>query len=90
MALDGIRIINNTANAVTGGIKIGTTSGATDVLATVAVGANAEVWVPAKDLLIPYQATTGRQNYFVDAVTSWNSANLSFMFSQRRIFGPPV
>lgn len=37
----GMVVFNSTANAVTGGVKVGTTSGATDVTVALAIGANA-------------------------------------------------
>jgi hypothetical protein len=68
-----IHIMNNTANAVTGGIKIGTTAGGTDVLAAGAVAANALVsFVP----LIGAANPAASRTIYVDAVTAWNSANI--------------
>ncbi len=49
-AIDGLHFLNSTANAITGGIKIGTSFGATDVDATIAIGANADIWVPGTTL----------------------------------------
>lgn len=72
-----IFINNTTANAVTGGVKIGTTSGATDVLAAFAVGANAKLYVPTANLLKKWFSTSAAQTCFFQDVTSWNSANLT-------------
>lgn len=69
----GIVIRNNSANAVTGGIKVGTTDGGTDVLAAGAVGANAVVvYLP----LIGAANTAAARTLYVQAVTAWNSADL--------------
>jgi hypothetical protein len=68
-----IHIRNNTANAVTGGIKVGTVAGGTDVLAAGAVAANALVsFVP----LIGAANPAASRTIYVDAVTAWNSANI--------------
>ena len=68
-----IHILNNTANAVTGGIKIGTTAGGTDVLAAGTVAANALVsYVP----LIGAGSQFVSRTLYVDAVTAWNAANI--------------
>ena len=68
-----IHILNNSANAVTGGIKIGTTNGGVDVLAAGAVIASALVsFVP----LIGAANAAAVRTIYVDAVTGWNAANL--------------
>jgi len=70
----GIVFFNTTANAVTGGIKVGTTSGAVDVVAAQAVGANALVYITDATLLKRIFSTSATQQLFIQAVTSWNSA----------------
>ena len=68
-----IHIRNNTANSVTGGIKIGTAAGGTDVLAAGTVNFNALVsFVP----LIGAANPSAVRTLYVDAVTGWNSANI--------------
>lgn len=70
-----IHIKNNTANAVTGGIKVGTTLAGTDVLAAGAVAASALVsYVP----LIGGANPSAVRTIYVDAVTGWNSATIDF------------
>jgi len=71
-----IIIVNNTANAITGGLKFGTTSGATDVVTTVAVGANATTFVLDSALSKRLFSKTVAQTVFVQDVTAWNSANV--------------
>lgn len=72
--LVGMVVFNSTANAVTGGVKIGTTSGATDVMVALAVGANAlVVGAPLKQIF----SQSVDQTLFIQAVVSWNSANIT-------------
>lgn len=74
--LGDITLNNTTANAVTGGIKLGTTLGGTEVLATVAVGANAKVVVKNSTLSsVPYSPTLVTILY-IGAVSAWNSASV--------------
>lgn len=69
-------ITNNTANAITGGLKFGTSAGGTDVITAIAVGANAVIHVPDATVLKRRYAKASAQTIFVDAVTAWNSANI--------------
>ena len=68
---------NTTANAVTGGIKFGTTSGATDIIAALAVAASATAFTADAALLKRFFSPTASQQIFFDAVSSWNSANVN-------------
>lgn len=72
-----INIFNTTANAVTGGIRIGTTAAGTDVVVAQAVGANAILTIADADVLLKFFSTTVAQSLFIEAVTAWNSANLN-------------
>lgn len=70
--ISSIDIVNGTANAVTGGVDIGTSAGADDIVAAVAVGANATVHpTPLKRLF------AAQQTVHVSAATAWNSASLT-------------
>lgn len=69
-------IRNNTANAVTGGIRVGTTAAGVDIHATMAVAASAMV---VGTPLIPAYSATARSLY-VEAVTGWNSASVDVVF----------
>ena len=82
--LRAIYIQNTTANAVTGGINIGTTSGGSDVVLAFAVGANGLLVVDGATLLKKYMSSTQDQLLFISAVTAWNSAvlNIRFQFDQ--------
>lgn len=68
-----IHIRNKTVNAVTGGVKVGTTAGGVDVLAAGAVAASALVtYTP----LISAANTAAARTLYFDAVTAFNSASL--------------
>jgi hypothetical protein len=68
-----IQIHETAGNAVTGGLRIGTSAGATDVVVAQAVGANAlfvltDVAVVKKTFpFVPF-------DLYVEAVTDWNGA----------------
>lgn len=68
---------NSTANAVTGGIAVGTTSGAADVVAAQACAANCLVFVTDATLLKRVFSTTAAQPIFVTPVTAGNNANVT-------------
>jgi hypothetical protein len=74
--IDSIIIINNNANAVTGGLKFGTTAGGTDVVSSVAVGANAFTHVADSALAKKVFSKTANTTIYVQDVTAWNSANV--------------
>lgn len=65
-----ITVRNQTANAVTGGIKFGTTNGGTDVIAALAVAAS----VVARDVSVLKTSYAAAGTLYFDAVTAWNSA----------------
>lgn len=67
---------NTTVNAVTGGIKIGTTAGGTDVVTALAVAASANTYVTDANLSKRYFSQSSAQQIFIDAVTGWNSASV--------------
>ena len=71
-------IQNTTANAVTGGISIGTTANGTDVVAAQAVGASTIVFVTDATLLKRVFSATAATVLHAAPVTSSNTANLTF------------
>jgi hypothetical protein len=75
--LRAIYVQNTTANAVTGGIDIGTTSGGTDVASAVAVAGNALVVIAPSN---GYFSATANQLLYITAHTAWNSAVLNIRF----------
>lgn len=84
-AIDSIYFRNRTANAVTGGIKIGTTAGGVDIVAAQAVGASAFGHVPAADLLKRFFSVTDRQVLYIDAVSAWNSASIDLYITLNKL-----
>ncbi len=74
--IDYIIVKNNTANAITGGLKFGTTDGGVDIVAALAVGANALTFALDAAVLLRIFSTSATQQIFFDAVAAWNSANV--------------
>ena len=83
--IDSIVFNNTTANAVTGGIKIGTTNGGTDVIAAQAVAANAFVKVQPAAILISAFSMTASTTLFVQDVSSWNSASVDMYMKLKQV-----
>lgn len=74
--INKIAIRNTTANAITGGIKIGTTTGAADVVLAIAVAGNALITIQDAALLKTMFSTVTSQALFVQTATLWNSASI--------------
>lgn len=84
----GIRdcwVLGNNGNAVTGGLRIGTTDGGADVVTAQTVGANAKAAVLDSDLSKRFFSKTANQTLYVQAVTSWNSANIDLYMKLERL-----
>jgi hypothetical protein len=78
--ITGIVVHNTTANAVTGGVNIGTAAGGAQVVSALTVGANALVTVPSASILAPLFNSSGTpvaQQLFINAATAFNSASLN-------------
>lgn len=75
--INKVIVQNTTGNAVTGGLKFGTTSGATDIVVALTVGANALTFVADAALLKQIFSTTATQTIFIDTVTLWSSASVN-------------
>lgn len=76
-AIRDIYINNTTANAVSGGIDIGTTSGAADVVSAKVCAANCLTFVADAALLKRVFSLTAAQNLFITGHTDAASANLT-------------
>jgi hypothetical protein len=75
----GIFAANTTANAVTGGISIGSTANGTDIVATITCAANCVSNSPGTNTLVKSVfSTTAATSLHAAAVTAWNSANVTF------------
>lgn len=77
---------NTTANAVTGGVKVGTTSGGTDSLAAQAIAANTLDTTPGAGFTKRIFSTTADTTMYLQAVTAWNNASVNFSIVLRRLF----
>lgn len=74
--IDEIFIQNTTANAITGGLDIGTTLAGADVVSAIAVAGSALFMVPAASILKRVFSTTDPTTLYFGAHSSWNSANI--------------
>ncbi len=83
--IESITFENTTANAVTGGIKIGTTSGGTEVIVAQPVGANELVEVNNHDILKSIFSLTASQTLYIQAVTAWNSADVNMYIKLKQL-----
>lgn len=70
-------IRNTTGNAITGGLRIGTTGGAVDVVVALAVAGSALQAVADATLLKRVFSASVAQILFLEAVTLWNGASLN-------------
>lgn len=80
-----IVVENTTGNAVTGGIRIGTTAGGVDVVTAIAVSANALFVITDTVLLKSIFSLSTDTTLYIETVTLWNSANLNIRFVLRKI-----
>ena len=85
-AIERIHFAETAGSAVTGGIRIGTSSGAADVVAAQAVGANALDTIADAALLKRVFSRSAAQTLHVQAVTDWNDASLELSFVCRKVF----
>lgn len=76
----GVVVNNSTANAITGGLRVGTTNGGVDVVVALAVAGNALQAIPDATLLKRFFSTSVDTTLFIQAVTLWNSASLNLTF----------
>ena len=78
--LQQIIVSNSTASAVTGGIAIGTTANATDIVTALTCAGNCLTFVTDATMLKRVFSTTAGQTIHVAPVTSSNGANLTISF----------
>ena len=76
--IDKILLINATANSVT--VNVGSSSGGTQVVNALVVGANATV---VATLGTRFFSTTSGQNLFISS-GSWNSANVTISVTVKK------
>lgn len=83
----GLSVRNTTANAVTGGVRIGTTDGGVDVVVALAVAGSAILGVPDATILKKYFSASAATTLFIQTVTLWNSASLNLSFLLGKVEG---
>lgn len=79
-AITNILFRETAGNAVTGGIKIGTSSGGTEVVVAQAVGANGLGSIKDAAILLNYFSFSANTTLYVQAVSAWNSASVNLTF----------
>jgi hypothetical protein len=79
MFIEAVCIENTTANAITGGLKIGTTAGGSDVLNAYTVGASL-LSIIDDELLKKIFSKSSNTTLYIQAVTAWNSASINLTF----------
>lgn len=83
--IQDIVLQNTTANAITGGVRIGTTDTGVDVAISIAVGANALFTIPDATLLKRVFSMSGSTTLYLQTVTLWNSASINIYFFLRKV-----
>lgn len=85
-SINRIYIKNTTANAVTGGIKIGTTAGGTDVVNNLAITANYNNIIEDTSVVLKqFFSDTANTTLYIQAISAWNSASLNIVVICRRV-----
>lgn len=84
--LVGIHFVNNTAAAVTGGVKVGTTVGGADVVTAQAVAASATGSAVDSAILKALFSKTVYTTIYFDAVTNWSTTNVDLFFVTRKLY----
>jgi len=78
--IEHVCMIGTNANAVTGGIKVGTTNGGVDVVLALAIAGNSLNFVTDALLLKRIFSLTVDTTLYLQAVTGWNSASVNAYF----------
>jgi len=81
-----IFVDNTTAAAVTGGVKIGTTNGGTQVVVAQAVAANDLIHITDANIVKRIFSKSASQTLFIQAVTAWNGCTVNFSIPIRKVF----
>lgn len=71
-----VLVMNNTGNGILGGLKIGTSNGAADVVLALTVAGNATISIPDSLMLKRFFSRTVDQTIYMDSVIGWNSTNV--------------
>lgn len=78
MTIESIVFENTTANAVTGGVRFGSTNGGSEVVTAQAISANGVGQIMDANILLKFFSSTAQQILYIQAVTAWNSASVKF------------
>lgn len=83
--IDDVFLQETAGHAVTGGIKIGTTNGGTEIATAITVGANSFTRTVPSALTTsgPFSPTVATTIY-IQAVTGWNSASVNIIIPLKR------
>lgn len=84
MCILQIVVENTSGSAITGGLKIGTTSGGVDVIVALTVSANSIQHVSDASLLKAVFSSSANTTLYIQAVTLWNSASINLHFVLRK------
>lgn len=83
--IDSIDIQETAGNAITGGIRIGTTNGGVEVAVAIAVAGSALVSVTDAAILKRFFSASVATTLYIQTVTLWNSASVNIQFVLSRI-----
>lgn len=83
--IEEIIIENTTTNAITGGLRIGTSDGGAQVVVAQAVAASALLRILNAAILLGIFSTSAATTLYAQAVTSWNSASINITVITRDI-----
>ena len=83
--IDSIVIHNTTANAITGGLRIGTAGGGAQVVTAQTVGANALLQIADAAVLLKVFSLSAVQTLYLEAVTAWNNASINVYFKLSKL-----
>jgi len=84
MYIEGLIFQNLNANAITGGVNVGSSVGAADIVSALAVAGNALIVVADALILKRAFSAVAPTSLFVSAGGSWNGASLNMLGSHRR------
>jgi len=83
-SIESITIYNKDANAVSGGVRIGTSAGGSDIVIAQSVTSNGVLVINDSDLLKKILSVSSDTTVYIEAVTSWNSASLTMLIKLKQ------
>jgi hypothetical protein len=85
-AIDHIHFAETAGGAVTGNVRMGTTAGAADIVASQPVGANSIDTIASANILKKVFSRSAAQTVFIQAITSWGTSSVEWSFELRKVF----